>query len=73
MLRWRRLGAAANEGVTEDVLDELDEIVADVLREHPRFAAILASPNLSAAEKDQIITATFENRAHQLNLADLCE
>jgi F-type H+-transporting ATPase subunit delta len=60
------LGAAAREGQTEAVLDELDELVADVLRDHPKFAAILASEALPEAEKDQILTATFEGRASSL-------
>jgi F-type H+-transporting ATPase subunit delta len=53
------LGAAENEGQADAVLDEL---VADVLRGQPQFAAILASP-LPEAEKDRILTATFEGRA----------
>jgi F-type H+-transporting ATPase subunit delta len=62
------LGAAARQGQTEAVLDELDELVADVLQAHPKFAAILASEALPAAEKDRILTATFENRAAPLVL-----
>jgi F-type H+-transporting ATPase subunit delta len=57
------LGAAQNEGQADAVLDELDEIVRDVLRDNPRFAALLASPTLPADEKDRILTETFENRA----------
>ena len=49
------LGAAEAEGQAEAVLDELDELVADVLRANPQFAAILASPSLPAAEKDRIL------------------
>ena len=60
------LGAAASEGQTEAVLDELDELVADVLRGHPKFAAMLASESLPATEKDRILTATFEDRASPL-------
>ena len=48
------------------MLDELDELVADVLRDHPKFAAILASDALSETEKDRILTATFENRVSSL-------
>jgi F-type H+-transporting ATPase subunit delta len=57
------LGAAENEGQVEAVLDELDELVRDVLRAHPQFAALLASPALAAGDKDRIVVETFEGRA----------
>jgi F-type H+-transporting ATPase subunit delta len=62
------LGAAKNAGATEAVLDELDELVADVLNPYPQFAAILASEALPAPEKDRILTSTLENRASPLVL-----
>ena len=58
------LAAAENEGQADPVLDDLDALVADVLRPNPRFATILASPTLSAADKDQILTRTFDGTAH---------
>ena len=45
------------------VLEELEEIGTDVLVAHPRFAAILGSPSVSIAEKDRILTDTFEGKA----------
>jgi F-type H+-transporting ATPase subunit delta len=60
------LGAAKHAGQTEAVLDELDELVADVLTAYPQFAAILASEALPAPEKDRIITSTLENHASPL-------
>jgi len=57
------LGAAEKEGQVEAVLDELDELVRDVLRAHPQFAALLASPALAAGDKDRIVVETFEGRA----------
>ena len=60
------LGAAAAEGQTEAVIAELEELVADVLQGHPKFAAILASESVPATEKDRILTATFEGRASTL-------
>jgi F-type H+-transporting ATPase subunit delta len=60
------LGAAENAGQADAVLDELDEVVSDVLRDHPRFAAILASPTLPAEQKDRILTETLEGRAHPM-------
>jgi F-type H+-transporting ATPase subunit delta len=60
------LAAAEDAGQIDPVLDELDELVADVVLGQPRFGALLASPSLPAAEKDRILTRTFENRAHPL-------
>jgi F-type H+-transporting ATPase subunit delta len=57
------LGAAEKEGQVEAVLDELDELVRDVLRAHPQFAALLASPALAATGKDRIVVETLEGRA----------
>ena len=34
-----------------------------MLRAHPQFAALLASPALAAGEKDRIVVETFEGRA----------
>jgi F-type H+-transporting ATPase subunit delta len=62
------LGAAKHADQIESVLDELDELVADVLSPYPQFAAILASEALPAAEKDRILTSTLENRASPLVL-----
>jgi F-type H+-transporting ATPase subunit delta len=60
------LAAAEGEGQADAVLDELDELVADVIREQPRFSAILASPTLPAEVKDRILRDTFEHRAQPL-------
>ena len=57
------LNAASARGELEAVLDDLDAIVADVIRGKPEFAAILASPTLKAAEKDRILVDVFEGRA----------
>jgi len=57
------LAAAENEGQADAVLDDLDDLVRDVFRDQPRFAALLTSPSVPAREKDRILTATFENRA----------
>jgi F-type H+-transporting ATPase subunit delta len=57
------LNVAEQEGQAEAVLGELDELVDDVFRGRPEFAAILASPTLPAQEKDRILTKAFEGRA----------
>jgi F-type H+-transporting ATPase subunit delta len=46
-----------------DVLEELEQVGTDVLVAHPRFASILGSPSVSIAEKDRILTDTFEGKA----------
>lgn len=45
------------------VVEELEAIQADILDIKPRFAAILGSPSISIAQKDQILVDTFEGRA----------
>ncbi len=55
------LNAGGDEA--EAVVEELEAIGSDVLRAQPRFAAILAAPSISAAEKDRIVVDTFEGRA----------
>ena len=57
------VNAAEKGDEAEAVLDELDEIGADVLRAHPQFATLLASPFVPAADKDRILAETFEGRA----------
>lgn len=57
------VGAAERDGGVEAVLDELDAIETDLLRAHPQFAAVLASPLVSPADKDRILVETFEGRA----------
>ncbi len=53
------IGAAEKEGGVEPVLEELGEIERDVLKAFPRFAELLASPRVSSAHKDQILTEVF--------------
>ena len=57
------VNAAEKGNEAEAVLGELDEIDADVLRAHPQFATLLASPFLPATDKDRILAETFEGRA----------
>jgi F-type H+-transporting ATPase subunit delta len=45
------------------VVEELEEIEAEVLRPYPKFAAILASSSVSESEKDRILVDTFEGKA----------
>ena len=47
----------------EAVVEELEELRSDVLDAQPRFSALLVSSTVPAAEKDRILTSTFEGRA----------
>jgi F-type H+-transporting ATPase subunit delta len=60
--------AAEHEGAVDLVLGELAELERDVLKANPRFAQILASPRVSAAQKDRILVELLENRASSLLL-----
>src|SRR4051794_29562325 len=57
------VNAASKTGEVDSVIGELEEIEDDVLKPHPRFAALLASPSVAVAEKDRIIGDAFEGRA----------
>ncbi len=57
------INATEKRGEAEAVLDDLDAIGSDVLRAHPRFAELLASPILPAHDKDRILVEAFEDRA----------
>ena len=60
--------AAEHEGAVDLVLDELVELERDVLKANPRFAQILASSRVSAAQKDRILVDLLETRASSLLL-----
>jgi F-type H+-transporting ATPase subunit delta len=56
------LNAATKEGVAEPVLDDLDAIHREVLKEYPKFEQLLASSQVPAAEKDRILVQVFGDR-----------
>jgi F-type H+-transporting ATPase subunit delta len=62
------LDAAQKAGQADPALEELDEFRSDVLGRFPRFAELLASERVPAAEKDRILTQAFEGRASDLVL-----
>jgi F-type H+-transporting ATPase subunit delta len=47
----------------EAAVEELEEIVADVIHGHPRFAEILGASGPAIPEKDRILVEVFEGRA----------
>jgi F-type H+-transporting ATPase subunit delta len=62
------VGAAENAGQTEVVLDELDDLVANVLGRFPKLEAILASILVSPEEKANILDRVFRGRVSPLLL-----
>jgi F-type H+-transporting ATPase subunit delta len=62
------IDAAQKEGQADAALEELAELQSDVLARFPRFADLLASERVPAAEKDRILRETFEGRASGLVL-----
>ena len=55
--------AAGREGQLEAVIEDLEAIASDVFRAQPRFAALLGSPLVSAADKDRILVEVFQEKA----------
>lgn len=56
------LGAAEGQGAAESTLDDLEALLVGVWRARPEFAAILSAPSVNTAEKDRLLTTTFEGR-----------
>lgn len=62
------INAAEKEGEVDALLDDLAEIETNVLKAYPRFAKLLASPRVTSAHKDQILTEVFGKGASSLLL-----
>lgn len=56
------LGAAARRGQAAAVVDELDDLIAEVLDRAPQFEAILASPRVPAASQAAMLDKAFAGR-----------
>ncbi len=54
------LGAGGDQA--EAVVIELEAIRVEILDQHPKFSAILASPSVSIEAKDRILTETLEGK-----------
>ena len=54
---------AEEEAVTEQVLEQLETLAAAFARE-PDFVRLLATPNLSKAERCQLLDNSFRGRVH---------
>lgn len=62
------LNVIEKDGKTESALAELDAIVEEVLKPHPRFAEILGSNIISHEEKVGMIDRVFKGRVSQVVL-----
>lgn len=65
------LAAAAKAGVTDKVVDQLDQIVDQYLGSSPQLAAAFASPRIEVEEKSRIIDKIFSNDFEPLLLTFL--
>ncbi len=62
------IDAVEKQGQVDAALEELAEFESDVLARFPRFAQLLASERVAAADKDRILTEAFSGRASDLVL-----
>jgi F-type H+-transporting ATPase subunit delta len=62
------INAAEKTGQAEDVLAELDAILAFVVEKFPTFALMMGSPLRSGADKDRIIVEAFEGKAMPMSV-----
>jgi F-type H+-transporting ATPase subunit delta len=56
------LGAAQNAGVTDQVVEEYRDVVEQVLRPNPKFAAVLKSGFVDHVEKVGLLDRVFKGR-----------
>jgi F-type H+-transporting ATPase subunit delta len=57
------LNAAEKDGQAEAALAELEEALADIFLDHPRFAELLVAGGLPEDQRDHLLTQIFEGRA----------
>ena len=60
------LGATENAGVSEQVLEQLGQIVDDYLEGSPQLAATFASPRVDEDEKNRVIDRLFGDWLHPI-------
>lgn len=53
------LAAAQNQGITDQIVDQLNQLVDEYLTGSPQLAAAFASPRIDAQEKGRIIDRIF--------------
>lgn len=56
------LAAADKAGVADLAVEQLDQLVSNVLLEHPQLASAFASPRVSVEEKSRILDRLFSDK-----------
>ena len=62
------IGSADAQGVSDQVLGELADLVDNVLGEHSNLAAAIASPRVSEAEKNRVLDRLLSDKVHPVLL-----
>lgn len=62
------LGASEKTGQAEAVLDEVEELIADVWDAHPDFESMMRSPSLAGSEKSRILNEVLGGKASDTTL-----
>ena len=65
------LGAAEKQGLTDEVLEELQSLIEDVLDKLPQLREALQSPRLDAEQKIALLDRAFGGRMQPLLLTSL--
>jgi F-type H+-transporting ATPase subunit delta len=60
------LGASEKQGVTDQVMDELDSLVTDVWEKTPSLKGVFTSPKISPEEKERLIQRAFAGQASRV-------
>ena len=60
------VNAAVKENQADEALGDLDAIVSEILTANPRFAQVLASSQVSAADKDRILVDLLGDRVSSI-------
>ncbi|MEK6235702.1 MAG: ATP synthase F1 subunit delta [Planctomycetales bacterium] len=53
---------AEEQGISDDVLEELDAVIDEVLDPHPQFDAVLSSPRVEPEQKADLLDKTLGGR-----------
>lgn len=62
------IAAAKKEGVTDEVIEQLGQLVDEVLSQHPTLASVFASPRVSQDEKSRILDSLLGDKVHSVLL-----
>lgn len=58
------LAAAETSGASDQAVDQLNDLVDNVLDDHPQLAAVFASPRVDADEKQRVLDRLFASQVH---------